>query len=1044
MGITSGLPTIALATALSFTAVFNAHAQEGPAPDTPQQEQTQEQEAPSYDMAEFQTLIDQNPATITDQRTLDKNLLQIVQNMDTYYVSPQTRENVPDDFNALETPFTLSSLARIEDYIHEGADVNYIDPQTNASTFAYALWMAYEMDKPEIVEMFINNGADVHLRVPKTNMIPRAEQNAYDMLFDGRPDTGNTQMTILDHAALALLESQGLNTSPLGERSSINHVRTAANITAQILNEGAVWSDIKQLPKTISTPRGPLPTSFGDVNTIIQSYAAADVFFQEGLITTQQRHEHIYGSSELRDKAMSLTEINDTVLENIGAKIVNYPDVPPGGPEPYEVTENDTVWNIAGRFAPFMGQGITTHEDAFWAMAELNNMTVLPRNNVMRVDENGATKIGIEAGETLLVPVDPSLQIGRASSPQEVPVIAGLLTKHIVDIADIRPSRMQAIFPKIVEDLVEANGYTMDNRNEIFRVNKEIIIPKIEGVDYPSVTFTMEDIMRAYAEQYNDNFYIDNASPDQVYETIAQLNGLDNIELCQPDLLADGESCPLFWMPYKNDTYDHYDNLVPPSDIDPDRRVDLFVVETESYHQKMATRAAAGTNYALNPDVDYTQFHVLVDPVWGAHVQLGGRSASEGLKVLQHPENPLKDNIVYTSSMHSFAVGNEKPRSPIISNATGENIRNMRNVDNILVENTLSSLKRMEEANPILFQAIGNEFPYDGNFGFDVNDIHSGRVVMTGAVGSYPARGQDVHGMAPYSSVGADICFQLPQELGRQNEGTSFSTPTGSAVYRQMSEWYGHRLTFEEIMAAGMMTASQDTPEIVRGRFGVRAKDAEFRVNGAGVPFNYRCGAGEAIPEKWNEALKEMVGLKESLPNAGENQNHTMYINIGDADEIKTLENGDNIFTYRIPVTRGLTLTKQTFILPQEANAHSEVIVRMPSGFEYHLPKSLTDVVSTSAFNYEDVKEGDVIEIITGQPLGEKALMLMRGVEDGNAIQALRDALQQRGLMHEPGTVVKSNGDVTQDEGVDIDLTPDLPEQPDQKKKAEAPTPSPH
>ena len=82
-----------------------------------------------------------------------------------------------------------------------------------------------------------------------------------------------------------------------------------------------------------------------------------------------------------------------------------------------------------------------------------------------------------------------------------------------------------------------------------------------------------------------------------------------------------------------------------------------------------------------------------------------------------------------------------------------------------------------------------------------------------------------------------------------------------------------------------------------------------------------------------------------------------------------------------------------------------------------------------------DVQAGDVIEIVTGQPLGEHATFVLRGQEDGNAIQALRNALQDSGILYEPLMSVSSDGTITNDAGVpaDFDLSPPVPPMPEEE-----------
>jgi hypothetical protein len=242
-------------------------------------------------------------------------------------------------------------------------------------------------------------------------------------------------------------------------------------------------------------------------------------------------------------------------------------------------------------------------------------------------------------------------------------------------------------------------------------------------------------------------------------------------------------------------------------------------------------------------------------------------------------------------------------------------------------------------------------------------------------------------------------------------EGTSFSTPETATIYRQFSEWYGNVLTFEEIMAVGMMVTDLDILDYdtvdnvleTRPDGSQRAVPARYKTNGAGLQVHERCGAGNISFENielWNEMLKKMVGFKMLMNDPGEFK--SQKIDFGDAHEVRTLQNGKTEYVYRVTVPENLTLGKLTFLLPQEKDAHSDVYVTTPSGFEKRLPKSLFDVVSTTAFNYEDVQAGDVIEIRSEHPFGDTAAMYLRGHEDENTIQKMRDYLRVEGILMAP------------------------------------------
>jgi hypothetical protein len=346
--------------------------------------------------------------------------------------------------------------------------------------------------------------------------------------------------------------------------------------------------------------------------------------------------------------------------------------------------------------------------------------------------------------------------------------------------------------------------------------------------------------------------------------------------------------------------------------------------------------------------------------------------------------------------------------------------REARNDDE--VETVTPQLQRdfLERASPIIFDAATNDYPAEGRFSQQISHLHSGRTAIIGAVGTYavadpngkPVRHDKI--IAPYSVYGAQVCAILPSNLGRQLEGTSFSTPDAASMYRQMSEWYGDRLSYEEIMAAALLTADRDifdyndvaavtammTGQAPFDPSKMSVSPVLFSSNGGGMPVSERCGAGMINPEKWNEALKKMVEMKKAAGNAAY---HTGFVAAGDPAEINAMPDGKTKeYVYRMRLTGDMTLGKLTFYLPQMRSRHSEVVVVTPSGYGVHMPKSPSDTVTTVAFSYEDVKAGQFIEIRTTEPLGRGAGMMLRGHDTGNAIQMLRDDLKAQGLLPQP------------------------------------------
>lgn len=357
-----------------------------------------------------------------------------------------------------------------------------------------------------------------------------------------------------------------------------------------------------------------------------------------------------------------------------------------------------------------------------------------------------------------------------------------------------------------------------------------------------------------------------------------------------------------------------------------------------------------------------------------------------------------------------------RPGGPVQKWEMTDQIMQQGAAEDTTIETMRASMRALEEAGPIIFTAAGNQFsngegPYKQSFPI----VHGPHSYVIGAAGKYNA---NINGtmeaayiMSPYSTAGADVCAPLPTYLREQQEGTSFSTPLLAGLFRQMSEWYGDRLSTEEIMAAAMMTANRtvldyDNPTFVNNSMfpaQFNAHVARFSVNGAGLPFHARCGAGILDTVKWNATLARMVELKaQPQVNAAE---FSRTMAIGAAVQSPDAQ-GNGQYVYRIEVPQDMTLGKLSFLLPQYPEQHSDITVRSPSGFEAVMPRALFHAASSHALAYEDVKAGQFIEIRSDKPLAAGAEMTLRGHTGVNAIALLRDALLADGTLPAPLTTI--------------------------------------
>jgi hypothetical protein len=936
---------------------------------------------------------------------LSAEILQTLRDLEKYYygpsgsapikASPEDGEKKKEFINYLEDQKAIDALDKVKSLLASGADPNYVDPVSGESAFAWSLWIAHEFDRPDVIDEFLKFGADPKQKVSISAPMP-ASQSVFKRAIFGRGGPKQTEISIVDHALIALWEAQQ------GYR---RHMNTAATILKSLNDAGATLDDAIVM-------KSPSLKEYKDTGMHI---VGMEALRDAGLVSEFDVSEFaskIEGHIKVSRIANSLTTINEAFFKANNGRLIDYPDAIPGGPEPYKIMPGDTLWNIATRYKNAMGSN--TVQEAVEAIATNNNIPLDSNNNPGRV---------LNVGETILLPVPVDNMIGTmgASAAHSIYGVANRM-KASMGIDDTQEA---------FEKLVKANNITVGGIFSNLRVKSapgsNLKVPMQDG-SFSSAVVQFDDLLRGMAVLGADTFYLQNATEEEAMEELARLNGTSLSDIRSgKDVITPGQ--PVVSV-YFNDSYSHMEKLTPPADYDATREVNLIIVEPEDYHGKQTLRTAASTNYAINPDVDFSRFYRLA----ASFVTDYPHADSDAFSILLNlDKSDLQDQVIFSYSM---GVRFKEPRL--------NDMRNYTFYDNIEHEDILSHMDELEKNKPIIFDAAGNEHPQMGPYAPSYLTIHSPRTVIVGAAGMYPVEGMAPKLMiSPYSSYGAEICAPLSTEMGKQLEGTSFSTPLLAGIYRQFSEWYGDALTFEEIMAVGMMTASQDIldfdPQYGVGSVSASGEEpdpvqAKFRTNGSGLPVHSRCGAGVIDQVAWNDTWKKMSEFKQTI--GADAEFYSIGVDFKDPAEIITSANGDETeYVYHVKVTEDMTLGRLTFMPSQKINERSDVVVETPSGFKARLPRARTDIVSTSSFNYEDVKQGDIIKIRTNKPFADNAGMVLRGHADGNVIQATRDYLRSNGNLPEPLKLIE--GDNIFDDSNEISIDPEKEKPPvdiDQKK----------
>ncbi|AEP08568.1 hypothetical protein [Micavibrio aeruginosavorus] len=438
------------------------------------------------------------------------------------------------------------------------------------------------------------------------------------------------------------------------------------------------------------------------------------------------------------------------------------------------------------------------------------------------------------------------------------------------------------------------------------------------------------------------------------------------------------------------------------------REVDLVTVESKGdnspikNHHVIVFTTAVKSALILNPNVDTKNFHHLYE---SSFRQIRKDNSDIHTALFNNNGAKIADNIVFSTSQ-----GSAKDTDHV----SEENVERYEGaIDFIALR---ESLDQQQKNKITYFIANGNDwFTGGGRMGETSYITHGPRAVTVGASADFRAKNMETERpmIAHYTSFAADICNRTPSFDGEINHGTSNATPALAATYRQMAEWYGDALSFEEIMAAGLMSADRNPWDfknpgmfkddkdhsVANNPANFEGQPAHYTSNGGGLPWHERCGAGIINPKAWNNAIQTMIILKER-DGLQTTQATAQFLSVHSHEKIGTGRKAFNKYSFVVP--EDMTLSRLTIATPGGSWLTIMPIVTTPAGFQFRMPFSETETFSTYAFAYEDVKKGDVITIESRGKMEPGAGIYIRGQKPGNAIAALRDVLRKNGVLPAP------------------------------------------
>ncbi len=509
------------------------------------------------------------------------------------------------------------------------------------------------------------------------------------------------------------------------------------------------------------------------------------------------------------------------------------------------------------------------------------------------------------------------------------------------------------------------------------------------------------------AYKMRDQLYNSQGSPFLDALSIARLNNMDISQTIHP-----GDQ---FTIPLK----DRFASVAPLY-LSSEKDVTLAVIEAGNHHHKQTFKIASKLAYHLSGDGDDGDVIAISVPKIGRIVQ-------PKILTLYQSDEARNGEVIFSKS-YAEQHGRVPPER-----AEELYDKNKR----LYSEFSRQEFEMLEDNGVINFLGAGNGHDIAPNVYVVSSEANAVRSVTVGAIHIQ----DDIPYIAPYSSVGADLCAEPVRKVdGVQLRGTSYSTPDMAEHYHQMAKAYGNDLTHEEIMAAAYYSTDLRLKDFdvlkhpdlsnknEKGEVNGRLQEGQaanlpwtkFHINAAGIPYHPRAGTGMIDIEQWGESLDRMKLLKDKTGNSSEM--YKQQVNLRDIEPDTVREQSKDLYVYKVPIDTDMTLGKITLSLPQERGHRSTASIQGPSGTRLDMPYLKNAMFSTHVLAYENVSEGDFITIKTEERFTDDADITIRGHEAGNTIEAFRDYMIQNDLTQRPESIFQVQDVVPEGQGVPLSV----------------------